>query len=243
MGLIKAGLDAPGVTTSLTVTPDQGYMLDTLTVEYDGTQLEVTELADTYQFVRPSECATVRATFKKAPSFSDVKSGEYYYDPVMWAVQKGITNGTSATTFSPTKACSRAEVVTFLWRANGSPAPSSTDNPFSDVPAGQWYTDAVLWAVERGITTGTGGGKFSPDKVCTRAEVVTFLKRAVAKNVSTSESENPFVDVADGQWYTEAVLWAVEKGITTGTGGSYFSPNMTCDRAQIVTFLYRAVKK
>ena len=176
-------------------------------------------------------------------NFTDVPKGEYYYDAVIWAVQNGITNGTSATTFSPAKACSRAEVVTFLWRAKGSPAPGSTVNPFSDVPTGQWYTNAVLWAVERGITTGTGGGKFNPDKVCTRAEVVTFLKRAVAKDVVPSATDNPFADVPAGQWYTEAVLWAVEKGITTGTGGNYFSPNVTCDRGQIVTFLYRALKK
>ena len=172
-------------------------------------------------------------------NFVDVPKGEYYYDAVKWAVGTNITNGTSDNTFSPSKSCSRAEVVTFLWRANGCPAPSSTENPFSDVPTGQWYTNAVLWAVERGITTGTGGGKFNPDKVCTRAEVVTFLKRAVAKDVVPSATDNPFADVPAGQWYTEAVLWAVEKGITTGTSTTTFSPDTICTRAQVVTFLYR----
>jgi len=175
--------------------------------------------------------------------FTDVAEGQYYYDPVMWAVQKGITTGTSATTFAPTKSCSRAEVVTFLWRAKGKPAPMTNDIPFSDVKAGDWYTDAVLWAVENGITNGTSATTFSPDKVCTRAEVVTFLKRAVAKDVVPSATDNPFADVPAGQWYTDAVLWAVENGITTGTGGNNFSPNVTCDRGQIVTFLYRAIKK
>jgi len=187
-------------------------------------------------------------TYKKiviatAPIFDDVAEDAYYFDAVTWAATNGITTGTSATTFSPTKACSRAEVVTFLWRANGSPAPMTNDIPFSDVKAGAWYTDAVLWAVENGITNGTSATTFSPDKVCTRAEVVTFLKRAVAKDVVPSATDNPFADVPAGQWYTDAVLWAVENGITTGTGGNKFSPNVTCDRGQIVTFLYRAVKK
>lgn len=178
-----------------------------------------------------------------APIFDDVAEDTYYFDAVTWAATNGITTGTSATTFSPDMACSRAQVVTFLWRAAGSPAPTSSTNPFTDVASGQYYYDAVLWAVENGITNGTSATTFSPDKVCTRAEVVTFLKRAVAKTTAPSEAENPFADVADGQWYTEAVMWAVEKGITTGTGGNNFSPNVNCDRGQIVTFLYRAVKK
>ena len=171
--------------------------------------------------------------------FTDVEEGRFYYGSVLWAVEAGITKGTTATTFEPKKPCTRAEVVTFLWRAKGQPAPQSSVNPFVDVERGKWYTEAVLWAVAEGITTGTSATTFEPTKVCTRAEVVTFLWRTVGEHDS-SGAENPFVDVERGKWFTEAVLWAVAEGITTGTSATTFEPTLTCDRGQIVTFLSRA---
>ncbi|MCH5353957.1 MAG: S-layer homology domain-containing protein [Acutalibacter sp.] len=173
-------------------------------------------------------------------SFVDVPTSQYYYSAVEWAVENGITAGTSPTRFSPSKTCTRAEVVTFLWRAAGSPEPTSTQNPFTDVPSGQYYTKAVLWAVERGITAGTSATRFSPSKTCTRGEVVSFLYRYEGKpDVSGS---NTFRDVPAGQFYYNPVLWAVANSITAGTTPTTFSPNQTCTRAQIVTFLYRDLK-
>ena len=171
--------------------------------------------------------------------FNDVKNGDYYYDAVLWAVNHDpqITKGTSATTFSPEKTCTRAETVTFLWRAMGEPAPTRTDNPFMDVKAGQYYYKAVLWANEKGVTNGTSTTTFSPDQTVTRGQVVTFLFRA-AKGSSVG-SNNPFSDVNTHEYYGSAVLWAVAKGITNGTSNTTFSPNAGCSRGQIVTFLYR----
>ena len=171
--------------------------------------------------------------------FSDVPAEEYYYAPVLWAVDNGITTGMTATTFVPEDTCTRAQIVTFLWRANGSPIPESSDNPFTDVPADAWYTNAVLWAVEQGITTGMTATTFEPDGTCTRGQVATFLWRA--ENQPTSASENIFSDLASGAYYYDAVLWAVEKGITNGMGNGTFAPDETCTRGQIVTFLYRAM--
>ena len=173
-----------------------------------------------------------------AGDFVDVPEGAYYADPVAWAVEKGVTNGTSKTTFSPNKTCTRAEMVTFLWRAAGSPKPESAENPFDDVPAGRFYTDAVLWAVEQGITQGTSETTFSPNETVTRAQTVTFLWRMAKRPAPTSET-NPFKDVPAGKYYTNAVLWAVEKGITNGTEPDAFEPSSGCTRGQIVTFLYR----
>ncbi len=175
--------------------------------------------------------------------FIDVKEGMFYYDPVLWAVKEGITTGTSATTFSPNKSCTRAEVVTFLWRAKGSPEPQSSVNPFVDVKTGSYYHKAVLWAVEQGITNGTGNGTtFSPDMECTRAQVATFLWRTVGKP-DVGNKTHPFRDIEAGSYYYDAVLWAVEAGVTNGTGdGTTFSPNKSCSRSEIVTFLYRALK-
>ena len=153
-------------------------------------------------------------------------------------MENGITTGTSSNTFSPDSTCTRAQVVTFLWRANGSPEPTQTVNPFTDVKEGQYYYKAVLWAVENSITTGTSKTTFSPDSGCTRGQVVTFLWRAEGQPESTS-SANPFKDVTDGQYYYKAVLWAVENEITKGTSADQFSPDSTCTRGQIVTFLYR----
>ena len=185
--------------------------------------------------------AAVKALVEKpAFRFDDVQdSAQYYYKPVYWAVEQGITTGTSTTKFSPNAGCTRAQVVTFLWRAAGKPAPTETTNPFKDVAKGQYYYDAVLWAVEKEITNGTSKDTFDPEKTCTRAQIVTFLWRYAGKPAPTKTS-NPFIDVPAGQYYTDAVLWAVEKEITNGTSANKFSPNDTCTRAQIVTFLYRA---
>lgn len=171
------------------------------------------------------------------PDFQDVKPGVYYYDAVGWAVLNGITNGTGGGTFSPDRTCTRAEIVTFLWRAAGSPAPAQGVNPFRDVYPGTFYYDAVLWAVEEGITTGVSPDAFDPDGVCTRGQAVALLYRASgspAKGVDTG-----FTDVAPEAYYAGAVVWAVENGVTLGTGGGRFSPDTDCTRGQIVTFLYR----
>ena len=175
---------------------------------------------------------------KPVQAFKDVAGNAYYAEPVAWAVERGVTKGTSDTTFSPDSTCTRAQVVTFLWRAKGEPEPASSANPFRDVPKDQYYTKAVLWAVENKITSGTGADTFSPNSGCTRAQVVTFLWRAAGQPEPAS-SANPFKDVPRDQYYTKAVLWAVEKGITKGTSADKFSPESTCTRAQIVTFLYR----
>ena len=176
-----------------------------------------------------------------ANPFVDVEEGQWYFEPVLWAVEQGITSGTSATTFAPNAICSRAQVVTFLWRAMGSPEPASAENPFSDVNAADYFYKAVLWAVENGITSGTGGGKFSPNSPCTRSQVVTFLWRTMGQP-APQRTDNPFTDVASGIYYYQPVLWAVENGITSGTSATTFAPDNPCTRAQVVTFLYRALK-
>ena len=170
--------------------------------------------------------------------FTDVAESHYFYDPVLWAVGEGVTTGTTAITFSPLNVCTRAQVVTFLWRAAGSPDPIKTNNPFTDVPENIYYYKAVLWAVENGITTGTSATTFSPESPCTRGQVVTFLHRA-AGSPAPGSSVNPFTDVNSALYYYNPVLWAVEMGITNGTSATTFGPEETCIRAQIVTFLYR----
>lgn len=172
--------------------------------------------------------------------FVDVPDGSYYQDAVIWASEEGITAGTSNTAFSPDATCTRAQAVTFLWRAAGSPAPASVEMPFADVPSGAYYNDAVLWAVENGITAGTSDTTFSPDATCTRAQIVTFLWRA--QNAPIVSAKNPFADVAEDAYYCQAVLWAVKEAVTTGTAVDTFSPDAPCTRAQIVTFLYRALR-
>lgn len=174
--------------------------------------------------------------------FADVKSNQYYYAPVLWAVANEVTSGTSTTTFSPDDGCTRAQVVTFLWRAAGKPDPASSVNPFADVKEGAYYYNAVLWAVEKGITNGTSDTTFSPDGTCTRAQIVTFLWRYEGEPAPAS-SDNPFTDVKTSAYFGNAVLWAVENGITNGTSNTTFSPDDTCTRAQVVTFLYRDVVK
>ncbi|MBQ1779179.1 MAG: S-layer homology domain-containing protein, partial [Acidaminococcaceae bacterium] len=176
--------------------------------------------------------------------FTDVEEGKFYYEPVLWAYYHNpqIATGTSKTKFSPNNPCTRAQIVTFLWRAAGSPEPETTENPFEDVKESQYYYKAVLWAAETGVTTGTSKTKFSPDNGCTRAQAVTFLWRFAGKPEPTA-STNPFEDVPEGAYYTKAVLWAAETGVTTGTGKTKFSPNNPCTRAQIVTFLWRYMRE
>ena len=230
-----------GTTVTITAEPDDGYELDSLTVtQRNGDTVRVTSKGDAYTFTMPSSTVTVKAVFVEAGSasgFRDVDSGDYYYDAVRWAVDEGITAGTSATTFSPDAACTRAQVVTFLWRANGSPEPKSSVNPFTDVAAGSYYEDAVLWAVEQGITAGTSDTTFSPDASCTRGQIVTFLWRANGSPAAASSAS--FTDVSADAYYYDAVAWAASNGITSGTSATTFSPDMACTRGQIVTFLYQ----
>lgn len=170
--------------------------------------------------------------------FVDVKQGDYYYDAVQWAVGKKITSGTSATTFTPDGICTRAQTVTFLWRSQGSPKAAGAENPFTDVSKDAYYYDAVLWAVEQGITNGTSAITFSPDATVTRGQTAAFLWR-VAKRPQVDQTANPFADVTQDAYYYNAVLWAVAKEITNGTSSTTFSPDQGCTRAQIVTFLWR----
>ena len=235
---------AKGTTITLTVDPDKGYLLDTLTV-LDGKdkELKITDKGDgKFTFTMPDSKVTVEATFKTAGNnpFTDVPAGAYYEDAVVWAVGKNITTGMSATTFNPNGICTRAQAVTFLWRAAGSPAAKSSAMPFADVKAGSYYYDAVLWAVEQGITKGTSDTMFSPNATCTRAQIVTFLWRANGSPVASGNSA--FTDVAADAYYAAAVTWAEKNDVTGGIGGGLFGSNNNCTRAQIVTFIYRSVK-
>ena len=234
-----------GTTVTITVKPDSGYVLDDLTVtDSKGNDIKLTgKGGGKYTFTMPSGKATVEASFTPAKSenpFTDVPSGAYYEDAVAWAVKNGITGGTSATTFDPNGFCTRAQAVTFLWRAAGSPAPKSTAMPFTDVPAGSYYYDAVLWAIENGVTKGTSDTTFSPNANCSRGQIVTFLWRSQMS--PDAAAANPFTDVVADAYYTSAVLWAVERNITGGTSATTFSPSANCTRAQIVTFIYRCMK-
>lgn len=191
----------------------------------------------------PSGKVTVEASFTPAKSenpFTDVPSGAYYEDAVIWAVNNGITGGTSATTFAPDGFCTRAQAVTFLWRAAGSPTPKSAADALYGRSCGSYYYDAVLWAIESGITKGTSDTTFSPNANCSRGQIVTFLWRS--QKSPDAAAANPFTDVAANAYYTSAVLWAVEKSITGGTSATTFSPSANCTRAQIVTFIYRCMK-
>lgn len=236
-----------GATVTITVTPDKGYTLETLTVlDKDGKEIKLTKKNDTqYTFAMPASKVEIKATFMDGNAmlnyFVDVKANDYFYDAVLWAAQKGITSGTDAVHFTPDGVCSRAQAVTFLWRAAGSPAPRSVSMPFTDVSKGSYYETAVLWAVENGITKGTSDTTFSPDATCSRAQIVTFLWRS--QKSPAVGSLNPFTDVSANAYYTDAVLWAVEENITKGTTATTFSPDADCTRAQIVTLLYRAYVK
>lgn len=229
-----------GSTVTVTVQPESGYVLEKLVVtDKDGKQLAVTDLGGgKYSFVMPAGTVKVEASFQeqaKAPAFEDVSEGAYYYEAVQWAQEKGITDGISEDLFGPNQPCTRGQIVTFLWRAAGSPAPKGTSS-FADVPAESYYAQAVAWAVENGITNGTGEGAFSPDASCDRSQSVTFLFRALGGETA---GDAAFSDVPAGSYYASAVAWAAEQGITNGTSSTTFSPNEICTRGQIVTFLYR----
>ncbi|MBS4880758.1 MAG: S-layer homology domain-containing protein [Firmicutes bacterium] len=231
-----------GISVTITVKPDSGYVLDQLTVkDGSGKQIALTDKGNgQFTFTMPASKVTVEASFAKTEQpgttgFTDVSASAYYADAVAWAVSEGITTGTSATTFSPNASCTRGQIVTFLWRAAGSPAPKGTSS-FADVPAESYYAQAVAWAVENGITNGTGEGTFSPDASCDRSQSVTFLFRALG---GVTAGDAAFSDVPVGSYYESAVAWAAEQGITNGTSSTTFSPNDTCTRGQIVTFLYR----
>lgn len=232
-----------GQTVTITVDPDAGYELDDLTVtDARGNVVKVTDNGDgTYSFTQPSSKVTIEATFAEiqeepALAFTDVTERDYYYDAVLWAVENGITSGTTAATFSPDANVSRAQMVTFLWRAAGSPEPQSSVNPFTDISSSAYYYDAVLWAVENGITNGTSATTFDPESAVSRAQAVTFLWRSANAPAASGVS---FDDVADEAYYAQAVAWAAQEGITSGTGGNSFSPDLIVSRAQAVTFLYR----
>ena len=231
-----------GDTVTITVKPDSGYELDTLTVkDASGSKIKVKDNGNgKFTFTMPASKVTISAEFAEVETmdFVDVPSSAYYYEAVKWAAKKGITGGTGDGAFNPNGACTRAHIVTFLWRAAGSPEPKSTVS-FADVPAGSYYAKAVAWAVENGITLGIGDGTFSPNATCTRAQSVTFLYRAMGTAPTTV---NGFTDVTADAFYADAVAWAVESGVTNGTSASTFSPNNGCTRAQIVTFLYRTMK-
>ena len=181
-------------------------------------------------------------TVARENPFTDVPDGSYYLEPVLWAVDKGITSGTTPTTFDPNGKCMRAVVVTFLWKAAGSPEPKTTENPFTDVKEGSYYYKAVLWAYENNVTAGLTATTFGPTALCNRAQVVTFLYNAMGKP-EVNSTEHKFTDVSEGKFYYQAMLWAVENGITAGLTETTFGPNAICNRAQVVTFLYRAYNK
>ena len=231
-----------GETVTITVTPDDGYELDELIVtDSKGNELDLTDKGNgKFTFKMPAGRVEIEVSFQEiviepVNPFVDVSTSDYYYDAVLWAVENGVTNGTSATTFGPNMAVSRAQMVTFLWRAHGSPKATGT-NPFTDVSTSDYYYDAVLWAVANGVTNGTSATTFSPDTAVTRSQAVTFQWRAAGSPVVSGSS---FGDVATDAYYVNAVTWAVANGITNGTGGNTFSPDVVVSRAQAVTFLYR----
>ena len=232
-----------GTVVTLTATPKSGYTFKQWQVVTGGVTIKDNK------FTMPAGNVEVKAIFEKNATpppgpavnpFVDVPAGSFYYDAVLWAVDKGITKGTDTTHFSPNGICTRAQAVTFLWRAAGSPAAKSGAMPFTDVKAGSYYETAVLWAVENGITNGTTATTFSPEQNCSRAQIVTFLWRS--EKSPAAGTVNPFTDVKASAYYADAVLWAVKKDVTKGTTATTFSPNDNCTRAQIVTFLYRAMK-
>ena len=235
-----------GDTVTITVKPDKGYELDELTVtDKSGDTIKIKDKGNgKFTFTMPGSKVTVEAGFKQivaepeVPAFADVPADAYYADAVAWAVKEGITTGTGTNTFSPDLSCTRAQMVTFLWRANGSPVVNYAMS-FTDVPADAYYAEAIRWAVSEGITAGTTATTFSPNAMLTRGQTVTFLWRA---NGSPAVSGSNFGDVASDVYYANAVAWAVSEDITSGTGGNNFSPAAPCTRSQIVTFMYRDAK-
>ena len=234
---------AAGTVITLTAKADAGYTFKQWQVVTGGVTIKDNK------FTMPAGNVEIKAIFEKnatpppAPTvnpFVDVPAGSFYYDAVLWAVEKGVTTGTSATTFEPDGSCTRAQAVTFLWRVAGCPAPKSAAMPFTDVKAGSFYYDAVLWAVENGITKGTSETTFEPEAYCTRAQIVTLIWRA--QKSPAAGTDNPFNDVKAGSFYETAVLWAVKAGVTKGTSATTFEPEGICTRAQIVTFIWRCMK-
>ena len=235
-----------GDTVTVTVKPDSGYVLETLTVtDKNGNELTLKDKGNgKYTFTMPAGKVEVKATFMEDNSmlnfFYDVPNGAYFYEAVKWAVKNGITTGVGNDLFAPEQPCTRAQIVTFLWRAAGSPEPKGAASGMTDVVSGSYYEKAVAWAIENGITTGTTTSTFSPDATCTRAQAVTFLARALkAKAASAAE----FSDVPTGSYFADAVAWAAANGVTEGIGGGLFGSDNDCTRGQIVTFLYRAYNK
>ena len=226
---------------TFTITPDKGYAV--ANVKIDGKSIGAVK---SYTFENVSRTHTIEVIFMKANGnpqtgvFVDVATGSYYEDAVDWAVENGITKGTDDTHFSPDGICTRAQAVTFLWRAAGSPKPETRTMPFTDVPVGSYYYDAVLWAVENGITKGTSDTTFSPNMTCSRAQIVAFLWRS--EKSPAAGTVNPFADMKSTAYYADAVLWAVKEDVTKGTTSTTFSPDADCTRAQIVTFLWRCKK-
>ena len=231
-----------GDTVTVTVKPDSGYVLETLTVtDKNGNELTLKDKGDgKYTFTMPAGKVEVKATFMEDNSvlnfFYDVPNGAYFYEAVKWAVENGITTGVGNDLFAPEQSCTRAQIVTFLWRAAGSPEPK-TASSFTDVSASAYYAKAVAWAVENGITNGMTETTFAPDATCTRGQSVTFLYRALKGTASGSTN---FTDVKSDAFYADAISWAVANNVTNGTSNTTFSPNADCTRAEIVTFLYRA---
>ena len=236
-----------GATVTVTVEPDKGYTLETLTVtDKNGKEIEPTNKGDgKYTFKMPASKVTVKATFMDDNTmlnfFVDVPTDAYYYDAVLWAAKEGITNGTSATTFSPNNPCTRAQMATFLWRAAGSPEPAIAECAFADVDLNGCYGKAILWAVEIGIVNGTSATTFSPNDPCTRAHMSTILFRL--EEGKAEGTENMFTDVKPDAYYADAVQWAVKQALTNGMTATTFGPNETCTRAHMVTFLYRYFAK
>ena len=235
-----------GDTVTVTVKPDSGYVLETLTVtDKNGNELTLKDKGNgKYTFTMPAGKVEVKATFMEDNSmlnfFYDVPNNAYFYEAVKWAVKNGITTGVGDNLFAPEQPCTRAQIVTFLWRAAGSPEPKGAASGMTDVVSGSYYEKAVAWAIENGITTGTTTSTFSPDATCTRAQAVTFLARALkAKAASAAE----FSDVPTGSYFADAVAWAAANGVTEGIGGGLFGSDNDCTRGQIVTFLYRAYNK
>ena len=226
---------------TFTITPDKGYAVAKVLV--DGKSVGAVK---SYTFKNVTKDHTIEAIFMKSNGnpqtgvFVDVATGSYYEDAVDWAVENGITQGTDDTHFAPDGICTRAQAVAFLWRAAGSPKPETCTMPFADVPAGSYYYDAVLWAVENGIAKGTSDTTFSPNMTCSRAQIVTFLWRS--EKSPAAGTANPFADVKSTAYYADAVLWAAKEDITKGTTNTTFSPDADCTRAQIVTFLWRCKK-
>ena len=231
---------AKGSTVIITVEPDEGYELDEITVtDKDGNSLKLTDKGDgKYSFTMPSGKVDIDATFKKlveTSPFADVSTDAYYYEAVKWAAENNITGGIGNGLFGPDLTCTRGQIVTFLWRAAGSPEPTALST-FTDVASDAYYAKAVAWAVENGVTTGTGDGKFSPDAPCTRGQAVTFLWRALGQLTGDTAS---FSDVPADSYFAQAVAWAAQSGITTGVGNNRFAPDALCTRAQIVMFMMR----